>query len=156
MEPATANLRWAQALMEELRADSRAREEALSARLRGEEMPQARPYGVNTPLDKLADCLPPESRVLRRLCPAGPEPDLQERRRLQEAVERWQQLASRADAPPGLAAFQGPLGQLAEGVEARLRGDRVLPSVIEGLERPRGELLLSLPLPLRAWLLATP
>ena len=42
-------------------------EQALQARLSGTEMPQARPYGVNTPLDKVIDFIMPESMAARRL-----------------------------------------------------------------------------------------
>ena len=42
-------------------------EQALTARLAGSEMPKARPYQANTPLDRVADFLPPESMAARRL-----------------------------------------------------------------------------------------
>lgn len=42
-------------------------EQALSARLSGSEMPQARPYGVNTPLNRAIDFLLPESMAARNL-----------------------------------------------------------------------------------------
>lgn len=45
-------------------------EQALQARLSGTEMPQARPYGVNTPLNNVIDFLMPESMAARRLAAA--------------------------------------------------------------------------------------
>lgn len=42
-------------------------EQALRARLAGSEMPKARPYQADTPLDRVADFLPPESMSARRL-----------------------------------------------------------------------------------------
>ena len=42
-------------------------EQALRARLAGSEMPKARPYQVDTPLNRVADFLPPESLAARRL-----------------------------------------------------------------------------------------
>ena len=42
-------------------------EQALQARLSGTEMPQARPYGVNTPLNNVIDFIMPESMAARRL-----------------------------------------------------------------------------------------
>ena len=42
-------------------------EQALRARLAGSEMPKARPYQADTPLDRVADFLPPESMAARRL-----------------------------------------------------------------------------------------
>ncbi len=45
-------------------------EEALAARLAGEEMPQARPYKVDTPLDRAVDLIAPESLSARALADA--------------------------------------------------------------------------------------
>ena len=45
-------------------------EQALQARLSGTEMPQARPYGVNTPLTNVIDFIMPESMAARRLAAA--------------------------------------------------------------------------------------
>ena len=42
-------------------------DQALRARLSGTEMPQARPYGVHTPLNRVIDFLLPESMAARRL-----------------------------------------------------------------------------------------
>ena len=42
-------------------------EQALQARLSGTEMPQARPYDVNTPLNHIIDFIMPESMAARRL-----------------------------------------------------------------------------------------
>ncbi len=42
-------------------------EEALQARLRGTEMPQARPYDVTTPLDRIIDFVSPESFAAREI-----------------------------------------------------------------------------------------
>lgn len=65
-------------------------QQALAARIAGSEMPKARPYTLETPLDKVADILPPESMAARRL----DELDLAESaKRVKELLERlgdWQ------------------------------------------------------------------
>lgn len=42
-------------------------QQALEARITGSEMPKARPYTLETPLNKVVDMLPPESMAARRL-----------------------------------------------------------------------------------------
>lgn len=42
-------------------------QQALEARIAGSEMPKARPYTLETPLNKVVDMLPPESMAARRL-----------------------------------------------------------------------------------------
>ena len=55
-------------------------EVALSARIRGEEMPQARPYDTQTPLDRIVDLIAPESLAARSL--------------QHSSAEQWQEYAA--------------------------------------------------------------
>ncbi len=129
-------------------------EEALAARLRGQEMPQARPYDADTPLDKLADRLPPESRPLRQLCQRAGEHDADWHARLEGFTGDLEALLQQEPAPAVLEDFVPAVRSLVEQLRRRLRGEPVTAAALDALQVPVGELMLSLPPPLRAWLLA--
>jgi hexosaminidase len=127
-------------------------EQALAARLRGREMPKARPYGTTSALDRVADGLPPESTAalaLQALLQAELDGDSSALERLQALAAQWRDLP--ADAGPaelaGPAARLSALGELVLDVlagamavsEARRRLQRAAP--------PQGEYLLA-PVPL--------
>jgi hexosaminidase len=130
-------------------------EQALAARLAGREMPQARPYGTNTPLDQLADLLPPASESWRRLerllaatlenSVAGDE--------LLVVLESWRQAAVESSPPLSLKPFLPLLVALADSIDSRLRGQAATVTELDYVSAPQGELMLSIPPTLRAWLL---
>lgn len=130
--------------------------EALAARIEGREMPQARPYGVRTPLDGLVDHLPPESRSARRLaavCRSAGERDDSAVLSLEKTLARWRALAARRDVPGGLAEPLQRLLLLADVIESRLAsGAPAAPATLTALGAPMGELVLALPPALQAWL----
>jgi hexosaminidase len=130
-------------------------EEALRARVAGNEMPLARPYDTGSPLDSLVDHLPPESRRARQLalrCAAGGDAEA-----LLKVAERWRALGEAAeDAPAGLEPLARRLAVLGELVSARVRtADAVDEARLDELLEPVGELQLAMPPALRDWLLAS-
>ncbi|MGE0625930.1 MAG: beta-N-acetylhexosaminidase [Pseudomonadales bacterium] len=129
--------------------------EALAARIQGREMPQARPYLVDTPLDALVDHLPPESRPARRfamLCRAAEGGDESASRTLARKLAGWRALAA-GNVPADLAAPLDRLLTLAGLVESRLEtGATVGPQMLDALGAPMGELVLALPPALQSWL----
>ncbi len=136
-------------------------EEALSARLRGEEMPQARPYGIHTPLDTVADFIPPESargRWLEACCRAlgesGAAGDTA-RTALRDQAERWIALPTAA-VPAPLQAIAPALVLLGRLVLERLDGREVHVAEVTAATRPHGELLLAVGPRLHAWLRDVP
>jgi len=129
--------------------------EALAARIEGREMPQARPYGVNTPLDALVDHLPPESREAWRLaarCRAAGDGDESALRILENLLARWRSLNAQGDAPASLAVPLSRLLLLADAIESRLNGSTIDPETLAALCSPMGELVLAMPTALQAWL----
>jgi hexosaminidase len=132
-------------------------EEALTARLRGREMPLARPYDADTGLDRVVDALPPESAAARRLaslCRAERAGDAGARGALRNLAQTWQRL------PPGggPAELEEPadrLRQLGATVQGVLAGTLVVEEALQHLARaaePIGEYLLA-PVPvLIGWL----
>ncbi|HEY5644835.1 MAG TPA: family 20 glycosylhydrolase [Pseudomonadales bacterium] len=129
--------------------------EALAARLAGREMPQARPYGVHSPLDGLVDHLPPESRAAQRLaglCRAAAGGDTTAARMLEKSLARWRALVPE-DAPAGVGELRDRLVTLADVIDARLQtGSAPAPETLAWLEAPVGEMVLAMPVELRSWL----
>jgi len=131
--------------------------EALAARIRGEEMPQSRPYGVRSRLDSVADFLDPESRPARgvaALCGrvAGGDEDAAQQLRI--LATRWQALGRVAnDAPAGLQPLAERLAGLGDAVLSRLDEGSAIPlDQLDEIGRPVGELMIALPAGLRGWL----
>ncbi|MEQ8857130.1 MAG: family 20 glycosylhydrolase [Pseudomonadales bacterium] len=103
-------------------------EEALAARLQGREMPQARPYDADTPLDRVVDVLPPESAAAQRIASllrAEASGDPAARRRLRALAEGWRELPAAA-GPEELAAAAAALRDVGDVVlgELNRRADR--------------------------------
>jgi len=131
-------------------------ETALAARLAGREMPKARPYDADTPLNRPVDFLPPEAPVTGALLTAvegEATGDPVARQRLRELAARWQALPA---GPPGeLTVPAAALRKLGACVLELLDG-RLAPAAarsrIERAAGPWGEYLLA-PVPLLlAWL----
>jgi hexosaminidase len=114
--------------------------QAMQARLQGNEMPQARPYQVHTPLNRVVDYLAPESisaRILVR------EMDLQE---LMEKCDRaLAQLWSGVDEDvvTALTATRDAL-QLTQDANAGRRAKEQVLSVLEERYQPHGEYMPAL------------
>ena len=133
-------------------------ERALAARLEGSEMPKARPYDADTPLDRVADALPPESfaaRELAGLARAEARGDARARARLRALADDWRRLPPRGAGPAELepaAARLSRLGDLVLGVlDGSLHADAAR-AELAAAARPMGEYLLA-PVPvLAAWL----
>jgi hexosaminidase len=126
-------------------------ETALAARLAGREMPQARPYDADTPLNRPVDFLPPESLVTGTLLSAiegEMAGDASARQRLRELAAGWQALP--ADPPEELAAAAAALRELGACLLGLLDG-ALAPAAARAqfrqAARPRGEYLLA-PAPL--------
>ena len=77
-------------------------EQALKARLAGTEMPKARPYQADTPLDRVADFLPPESMAARRLDELVL---LDSATRVKDLMERWPHDKPKGELSAVLAAL---------------------------------------------------
>ncbi len=118
-------------------------EQALAARLAGAEMPQARPYGTRTDLDKLADVLPPASEMWDRLLLADSGGSETDRESLRETLQRWQQLCLDDHPPAPLRSLVPSLAGLVSASLARLEGDTVDPRKLAQLMVPQGELMLA-------------
>jgi len=103
--------------------------EALSARISGREMPQARPYQTDTPLNRVVDMLSPESRSAAALR------DASEATWFALANELAKQDSARwpADMKPAVEAFK----QFAEVIQS---GDRTSASSLYG---PHGEYMIA-------------
>ncbi len=132
-------------------------EDALNARLSGEEMPLARPYDTRSPLDNLVDGLMVESfrvREVRRICEAADCGDQAALARLAELCRQWQSLAQRDDCPPVLVPSARQLGATADCLAAYL-GGRSRAAALATMNRlnvPQGEMVLALVPMLCAWL----
>lgn len=132
-------------------------EEALAARLRGSEMPKARPYDMDTPLDRVIDLLPPQALGVTRLAAlldAEVDGDAAAREALRAVADRWRGLPETvgpAELTPSAEGLR-ELGALVAGyLDGRLAGE-VLQDRLTALAEPRGEYLLA-PVPLFAgWL----
>ena len=112
-------------------------QQALEARIAGSEMPQARPYRVDTRLDRLIDVISPESlkaRALRR-----------------SSLEDWQDFASllaNLDINEWPDDVQKAIGGLQEFGRAIL-GNGLDVETAEALYGPHGDYMLA---PVHAWL----
>jgi hypothetical protein len=130
-------------------------QQALEARLRGEEMPESRPYNTTTALDNLADFLPPESlfaRHLDGLCVAAAADDKNAVAALADIAALWDRLPDIATVPAALADFPEVLGTLGGLIAERLAGRTVASEEVDVLAQPRSELMLAIGPELRAWL----
>ncbi len=78
-------------------------EQALAARLAGAEMPKARPYQADTPLNRVADFLPPESMAARRLDELIP---VDAAMRIKDLIAVWPDAKSKGELSAVLAAVE--------------------------------------------------
>jgi len=132
-------------------------QEALAARLGGREMPQARPYHADSPLDRVVDALPPESfatRKLTALTQAEAEGDDTARAGLRVQAQSWKDLPE-GGGPAELEPAAERLRRLGHLVLAVLDGE--LPMVearqqIADAAEPVGEYFLAPALVLQRWL----
>lgn len=126
-------------------------ETALAARLAGREMPQARPYDADTPLDRPVDFLPPESPVTGALLTAiegEAAGDPSARQHLRELATGWRALP--ANPPEELAAAADELRALGTCLLGLLDGNldpAAARAQFRQAARPQGEYLLA-PAPL--------
>lgn len=131
-------------------------EAALAARLRGTEMPKARPYQVHTPLDQVIDHLPVESHASRALQALAQQPD---DAALREVAAQWQSLCARNDCPPVLQSHRDRLLALQTLVQQRLQGAALSESqlaALRELQAPLQDLLLTPAFALQRWLERAP
>ena len=133
-------------------------EEALAARIAGAEMPQARPYDADTPLDRVVDALFPESlpaRRVARLCQRHSEGDSGAVAGILECALAWQALGPWPDCPADVAPALDLLCRVGEAVVDVLEGC-MAPSdaltLLETAAKPQGEYLIAVVPPLRSWL----
>ncbi len=108
-------------------------EEALAARLAGSEMPQARPYQADTPLNRVVDFLSPESLHARRLMSAAD---------LDGEAAAWAALDAR-DWPADMQEAIAALKLVGELVLAHLRSGAKVDDQLERLYRPCGEYMVA-------------
>ena len=124
---------------------------ALEARLSGEDMPQSRPYGTNTPLNRPVDALLPESLAARRfgeLLAEGGAPLLDECTRLLDICAEEDFMAE-LKAP--IANLQQILQAVVKVAEGRLARADASEQVAEA-SHPAGEYLVAIGPPVQAWL----
>lgn len=110
--------------------------EALEARIAGTEMPQARPYQVTTPLNRVVDLIAPESYSARHL-PEGDGWQTFIERVFEQQVERWPQ-----DVQPAIEGLQTFARHLQSGDMDQARA--------EALYVPYGEFMLA---PVYIWMM---
>jgi len=113
-------------------------EQALKARLAGSEMPQARPYNVSTPLNRIVDHIAPESLSARAL-------QASDREMLLTHVNGWVLLES-SDWPEDVQAAIDGLQNVGLLVSEYLRGERPLDALLTSLwtlYEPLGEYMLA-------------
>jgi hexosaminidase len=133
-------------------------EEALAARISGTEMPQARPYDADTPLDRIVDALFPESlpaRRVARLCQRHREGDSGAVAGILECALAWQELGPRPGCPPDVVPALELLCLVGEAVVDVLEGcmaPSAALSLLETAARPQGEYLIAVVPPVRSWL----
>lgn len=119
-------------------------EQALRARLAGTEMPKARPYQVDTPLNRVADFLLPESMAARRLNELG----------LAHGADRVVQLFNQAQRNKLPQELSDAIAALLQGAEVVLAASAESISNAEALTRlqaldvPYGEYIVA---PLHFW-----
>ena len=112
-------------------------QQALEARIAGSEMPQARPYRVDTPLDRLIDLISPESLKARALRQSSPDD--------------WHEFASllaNQDVSQWPDDVQEAIGALKDFALAMM-GNRLDAEAAEALSGPYGDYVLA---PVHAWL----
>jgi hexosaminidase len=132
--------------------------EALAARLAGREMPLARPYRTDTPLDRVADGLPPEAVAawdLAALCERVAVGDAIARAELRRLAKQWRALPPAGAGPAELEPLAARLAEIGAAVVDLLDGRRTPAAVREILATaaaPVGEYLLAVVPPLAAWL----
>ena len=110
-------------------------EVALNARIRGQEMPQARPYDAATPLSRPIDFLPPESWAARVVL-SDDDASLEAR------CTAWR--AQAGSAPQEYAALFAAIGEACDLVLSRLKGDLsadAARAALLALYKPYGEFL---------------
>lgn len=132
--------------------------QALAARLEGREMPLARPYDADTPLDRVADGLLPEApgvAALDTLCRSVAAGDADARAALRALGTRWCELPARGAGPAELEPLAVRLAGLGTLVVDLLDGRADVAAArraLEALAHPIGEYLLA-PVPVLArWL----
>lgn len=132
-------------------------EEALAARLRGTEMPQARPYNLDSPLNRVVDALPPEAvgvRQLEAVLHGEALGDARARQALGDLAAAWANLPERA-GPAELAVAARRLADLGRIILAVLDGRTsaaAARSSVSEAGEPMGEYLLAAVPLLGAWL----
>ncbi|MEQ9004393.1 MAG: family 20 glycosylhydrolase [Pseudomonadales bacterium] len=133
-------------------------EQALQARLRGREMPKARPYDADTPLNRVVDALPPESPLTAPLTAwleAERAGDADAVARLLDLARTWSALPRSGAGPAELDAAAARLIELGELLAAVLDGradrDEALPR-LRAAQTPLGEYLVAPAFVLAAWL----
>ena len=122
-------------------------EEALAARLSGTEMPQARPYDVHSPLNRVVDFLSPESLAARTIVDTSDE-------KLQRLAEDWSQLSVQ-DWPPDMSRVvvgMQAVGQLMSRYFAQEIGNAETCKLLATLYQPYGEYMLAVIPSLLRWL----
>ena len=128
-------------------------EQALQARLQGSEMPQARPYDCNTPLNRLVDYLSPESLAARQLTEL-------EQPQLMMLAHQWRHLDEQSwpqdvgEAIAGLREVGIVLADLLDAVPQTLPAERYTRSVtaLRDIYQPRGEYMVAVVPWLLVWL----
>lgn len=122
-------------------------EDALAARLAGRDMPKARPYDLDSPLDRVVDALPPEGLGVAQLAdlldrlPADPAAQTE----LAALTDDWRRLPE-AGGPAELAAPAAALRELGDLTAAWLDGrisGHLLRDTLPRLSAPMGEYLLA-------------
>ena len=99
-----------------------------------------RPYDADTPLDRVVDCIPPESLAARRVA------DMREEDRLRELVAGWRSQRARVERCSGwgvveeLTVASSTLSSLAEQLDAHLCGRQA--RVPDAAFEPHGEYML--------------
>jgi hexosaminidase len=133
-------------------------EEALQARIAGREMPQSRPYDVDSPLDRVVDGLFPESLEARRiagLCQLAAGADPSAVTHLRALAETWRGLPDSGAGPSELDELAGRLkmlgGLVIDVMDGRLAAD-LAESALHDAGEPQGEYLLAVVAPVRRWL----
>ena len=124
---------------------------ALNARMGGQEMPQSRPYGTDTPLNRPVDALLPDSLAARRfgaLLAEGGTPLLDECSKLLDicAAEDFD-----PELMPPIANLKQILQAVVEVAEGRLPKGEASEQVAEA-SQPAGEYLDAIGPPVQAWL----
>jgi hypothetical protein len=135
-------------------------EQALSARIAGNEMPQSRPYDADTSLTLVIDGLLPESmtaRAVASLCESELAGERAAAVELGRFAESWQALAGQPGCLPELTESARLLQALGFMVVEVLAGrvDRTVAlATLDAAAEPQGEYLIAVAPMLRAWLLA--